>query len=1374
MSSQKIIGSRYELREIVGRGGMGVVYKAYDRIVGREVALKTLGDIQSRAALDMFYKEWQLLANLRHPNIVDIFDIGDFEDEGGHKPFFVMPLLPGTTLDHLLRLPGQPVTLERLVEIISQTCKGLQAIHDSGLVHRDIKPSNIFVMDFASVKLIDFGIAHLMGGNTATGLKGTVSYMSPEQIQNQECTPSSDIFSLGVVCYEALTGVKPFQGKKADDIFHAIVHSIPTPISELKPTVNQTVSRAVHKALAKNPRHRYTSAPEFAETLQRALRGEVVPSLDPSRIQPRIQRAIKAFEQGRYDMATDILADLEAAGHIDPALTPLRNQIDQALRRQKIRDLLDRAKLGLEEDEPTLALQSAEAAVSISPDSEEAIKLRDSIRLEIARRDAQDLLAGAERAIDQYAFSRARQLLQRVLDSQPGSEHASLLMQRLESREQAYRALRQEKDDVYRAAKEAWQNSEFATAVAKLQRVLTLESQAPDTSSPDTRANYSNFLNLAESARAAIETLRTEVEAAIANGQFDRAASLCSEVAARYPGHPMPHGLRLLTDACQRRESIVRMAEIAHHVDAEPDLERRLDILRQALEEFPNHALFDQWSRALRDRLAVALSTMAKARAHEEHGRFLEALEQWNNVRSVYPEHPALDREIARVAALAGEPAPVSFREPPPRPPTPLFTAPPGPPAQQEMPPPPPPPPVAPPIAKQKFDWTPIRASWDRFQERVTTFVRQSPSRKWIVAGTASVCVLLIAVAMFATREDASRSRTVEPPKPQKARVILKTPTRGATIRLNDIQTTSDSFNVEVAPGTYSLDVSADGYESYKEALSIPATGLERSLPALRPLPSAIRISTDLPKTFIRLDDRPALTITEPDFTINDLPPGEHGIAVSDGANEARLMFTTADVTAPRFRGPIQAKGIHAFAVSSFTASVQMAAAGSPSPDVLLDTRPPDENRDGVATFHRVARAVHELLMNPGKKEERRFAIDASPRPTMWLGIYSDRNVGMLQVSVGLDQFTVFVDGALQQRRIRDGSMFITNLVPKIYKVSVAADGYDRSAEQEIEIKKSSLARLPVTLTKTAQFAQLSLRGLPPRTQVLIDGNAAGTTDTEGNASIDKIEPAEHTVQLKGAPQFKSSPVKKSFNPRETAVISASEFHIERAPATIYVSANPEGARLDWTCAGKAHQAAAPQAITCLDKQVNVRASAPGYQDETKSSPELAPGLEFSVKFDLKKTENIQTAAPKNSCTSSDLAKNGWTAMDGGAYAAPPRGASLPCGNIVGVYQFMATPPKGFMRTKTLNWSLVGSAGKADFVVDKKAVTVSGQRKNVDTADRDGGVSFRVVIDPDKATVAVRSGGSWETISTLTSDSRKVHVEFGKDARISNFDFKER
>ena len=204
--SPKKLAGRYEVREILGRGGMGLVYRAYDTVVRREVAVKTILDSPDSAALELFYKECDVLASMSHPNIVEIFDIGEFEEDGKKKPYFVMPLLPGTTLDHFIRKASHRLTVERAVEIIFQTCRGLQAAHERGLVHRDLKPSNIFVMEDDSVKIIDFGVAHMADAHTTRAQKGTLLYMSPEQLQMKPLSAASDIFSLSVVCYEALTG----------------------------------------------------------------------------------------------------------------------------------------------------------------------------------------------------------------------------------------------------------------------------------------------------------------------------------------------------------------------------------------------------------------------------------------------------------------------------------------------------------------------------------------------------------------------------------------------------------------------------------------------------------------------------------------------------------------------------------------------------------------------------------------------------------------------------------------------------------------------------------------------------------------------------------------------------------------------------------------------------------------------------------------------------------------------------------------------------------------------------------------------------------------------------------------------------------------
>jgi serine/threonine-protein kinase len=213
MAAVKKIKNRYEIKTKLGEGGMGIVYRCYDPApMNRDVALKTLLEFPDKMSLQLFYKECEVLKSMAHPNIIEIFDIGEFQDESGHKkPFFVMPLLPGKTLDELIRNASHRLSVDRVVDIIAQTCRGLQTAHERGLIHRDLKPSNIFVMEDDSVKIIDFGVAHSVDSHSRSSgfQKGTLLYMAPEQVQYKPVSPQSDIFSLGVVCYEALTRLQP-------------------------------------------------------------------------------------------------------------------------------------------------------------------------------------------------------------------------------------------------------------------------------------------------------------------------------------------------------------------------------------------------------------------------------------------------------------------------------------------------------------------------------------------------------------------------------------------------------------------------------------------------------------------------------------------------------------------------------------------------------------------------------------------------------------------------------------------------------------------------------------------------------------------------------------------------------------------------------------------------------------------------------------------------------------------------------------------------------------------------------------------------------------------------------------------------------------
>ena len=640
---------RYEIRETLGQGGMGVVYRAYDSVVKREVAVKTLRDTPSRASLQLFFKECDVMAAMSHPNIVEIFDIGEFQEAGASKPFFVMPLLRGVSLDKLIRTSSHRLTVDRAVNIIAQACRGLQAAHERGLIHRDLKPSNLFVLEDDSVKIIDFGLAHMVDSRSSTGQKGTFLYMAPEQIEMKPLSPQTDIFALGVTAYEALTRRLPFERSSVAETAQAILRQSPPPASELNPAVNQLLGRVVHKAMAKQPWHRFSSAKEFAESLEKALRNEPIDAFDPARFQPRIDRAAKAFEEHDYQYASEILAELEAEGHIDPVMSRLRRQIDQAARRKTVQQLLDSARTRLEQEEYPMALQKIEEVLQLERDNADALSLKNAIESRRSRRQIDEWIRLARQHIENYSFDHARQALHNVLQQSSKDNLALELLGEVDRREQAYARERQEKEKLYQDALDAYHKGEFSSALNMLQRVLELDRRAPDVSSRESGAGYQNLYNQVSSEHDAINSAYAEARRRLGERDFAKAMAVCDEYLAKYPGHALFQALKFDVEEQQRQQLSAYIAEVDRRVEAEPDLEKRVSILQEAASLYPEESHFERALRLMRDKRDLVNSILAKARLQEERGQFQEALAQLEILRSVYGQQPGLEFEIERV-----------------------------------------------------------------------------------------------------------------------------------------------------------------------------------------------------------------------------------------------------------------------------------------------------------------------------------------------------------------------------------------------------------------------------------------------------------------------------------------------------------------------------------------------------------------------------------------------------------------------------------------------------------------------------------------------------------------------------------------------------
>ncbi len=655
-SSPQKINSRYEIKDpAIGEGGMGVVYKAYDTVTKRYVALKTMRGNVDPAAIELFEREWTVLARMSHPNIVDILDTGEFRDDGQRKPYFVMPLLPGVTLDHLIKSSSQRLTVERTVEIMCQACRGLQAAHDHGLVHRDLKPSNIFVMDDDTVKIIDFGVVHLADQRSVTGMKGTIQYMAPEQLEMKPATPMSDIFSLAVVCYEALTKRKPFTGKTEGELVDAIRTLIPPPVSDLNGAVNQLVSRTVHKAMAKQPWHRFSSAKEFADTLQKALRNEPIERFDRNKILPKIERIKRAHGEGDYQFALEMLTELESEGHMDPEMSLLRIQIDQSIRQKTIRHLLESARTRMEEDELPLAMQKIQEVLSIDPGNVDACSLKSQIERQRSEKQIENWFRLVREHLDNQLYSQARQGIQEILKINASDSRARELLAEIDRTEREAVKIREEKQKLYEAAVASYKNGEISTALSKLEHLLDLNRAGPKSITPDKDAQYQSLYNQVRSERDAARNAYAEGRKYLADHNFVRALEICQEFLQKHPGDPMFQALKIEAEETQRQEQSSAIAEVNRRVEAEPDLDKKYNIIKEAVERYPNEQHFKSSLKLVKDRRDLINSIVGRARQYEERGQFNDAAGQWDILRNIYPLYPGLDFEVQRLTRRRDE-----------------------------------------------------------------------------------------------------------------------------------------------------------------------------------------------------------------------------------------------------------------------------------------------------------------------------------------------------------------------------------------------------------------------------------------------------------------------------------------------------------------------------------------------------------------------------------------------------------------------------------------------------------------------------------------------------------------------------------------------
>lgn len=501
------------MRDRLGHGGMGVVYLGFDPMLDRPVAIKVL-KVPDEETRRRFLREARLAARVHHPHIVSIYAVGEHEG----NPYLAMEFIAGRTMAQVIR-GGEQVPLARKVHWLSELCAGLGHAHESGIVHRDVKPSNLLIAQGSGMlRLLDFGIAH---GNEASSMTmagmivGTPQYMSPEQITGQAVDARSDIFSVGAVAYELLTGRQAFGGDNLYNVSRQIVGEQPRPIESFVPDVPNALVKTIAKCLQKEPGSRAGNAKllerEFL-SIARRLDPEhtlVVLASEATIVTPQakdvttsrkelMRETEEAIEHGELTTASGLLHKLESGTSASPDVQQLR----QKLQARRLALRLQEAVAKADEATQTGSLEEAEAAINaladLSPRHPALERLRKAHQERIDERQVASLTSRARQALQQDRLDEAESLLAEALSLAPDAADALALQEKLSARTRAQRiarlvaqaskALDQEDEIGARRAIEALSRIDAAHRdVARLQtRLAALEVEANEASNTRT------------------------------------------------------------------------------------------------------------------------------------------------------------------------------------------------------------------------------------------------------------------------------------------------------------------------------------------------------------------------------------------------------------------------------------------------------------------------------------------------------------------------------------------------------------------------------------------------------------------------------------------------------------------------------------------------------------------------------------------------------------------------------------------------------------------------------------------------------------------------------------------------------------------------
>lgn len=624
---------KYDVVGVLGQGGMGVVYRARDPRIGRDVAIKTLteGFTGDSDMLKRFYQEAGLTGNLRHPNIVTVYDFGD---EDG-LPYIVMEFLDGEPLDKLIREKDR-LHLSTKLDIIEQVCAALGYAHLQGMIHRDVKPANVIVQRDGLVKLLDFGIARTgqqpgqsaAQGMTRTGtLVGTPAYMAPERLRGEQFDGRSDIFSTGVMLYQALTGVLPFDAEYPA-ILHQILQQDPPPLSNHLASYPPLLDHVIARALAKQPFDRYAHASDMATDLN-----AVGAQLKVQRVAELMTEARAAVEAENYVQARQILSQAIRLDSQNAEAKKLMAGVDQYFNQQKLRERIDQLKKAATD---AIAARNWEQAIPLCAEAQHLDAGNAEIADLLARANAgkqtaeqiQQFMREAELARHAGNFDSARVLAGKASDLDPADTRILAICQVLD--QEAAEARRQSQlRSLLSAAQESLAASrlpEASSALAQAEQIartdpelLHLKDELDEALRQEERKKLVGAI--AEQATVALSldqllSVMAEIKAALEKFPSDATLlRLKIQLEPRLKEHENKKLVADVSDACRRLPPVEALARI-----------------REALAELPGNADLLKLESAIAQRLTreqrqqQLTEYMARARTLLEDHLYLETV----------------------------------------------------------------------------------------------------------------------------------------------------------------------------------------------------------------------------------------------------------------------------------------------------------------------------------------------------------------------------------------------------------------------------------------------------------------------------------------------------------------------------------------------------------------------------------------------------------------------------------------------------------------------------------------------------------------------------------------------------------------------------